>query len=108
MNSGLNKRFAGVKLSQLFNLAVLVLLFDLSILTSLQAQPSFKVREGYLQGAEDVRLYYRVVGSAPDAIVAVHGRSAAEMNAFLPDLEPLAQSHVVNEGFLLAMPISPR
>lgn len=95
MNSGLNKRFAGVKISQLFNLAVLVLLFDLSILTSLQAQPSFKVREGYLQGAENVRLYYRVVGSVPDTIVAVHGGPGAGMNAFLPDMEPLAQNHTV-------------
>ncbi|MCI0556017.1 MAG: alpha/beta hydrolase, partial [Anaerolineae bacterium] len=96
MNSGLNKRFAGIKTSRLFSFAVLgVLLFDLSISASLQAQHSLKVREGYLHGAEDVRLYYRVVGSTPDTIVAVHGGPGAGMNAFLPDLEPLAQSHTV-------------
>lgn len=73
----------------------IILLFDLSISVSLQAQPSLSVREGYLQGAGDVRLYYRMVGFAPDTIVAVHGGPGAGMNAFLPDLEPLAQSHTV-------------
>ena len=61
----------------------IILLFDLSISVSLQAQHSLKVREGYLQGADNVRLYYRVVGSAPDTIVAVHGGPGAGMNAFL-------------------------
>ena len=73
----------------------IVLLFALSISVSLRAQHSLKVREGYLQGADDVRLYYRVVGSASDTIVAVHGGPGAGMNAFLPDIEPLAQNHTV-------------
>lgn len=73
----------------------MVLLFDLSISVSLRAQHPLGVQEGYLQGADDVRLYYRVVGSAPDTIVAVHGGPGAGMNAFLPDLEPLAQNHTV-------------
>jgi proline iminopeptidase len=73
----------------------IALFFLLSISVSLRAQHSLKVREGYLQGAGDVRLYYRVVGSAPDTIVAVHGGPGAGMNAFLPDMEPLAQKHTV-------------
>lgn len=94
MNSGLNKRFADIKISQLFSFAVLgLLLFDLSISGSLQAQHSSTVREGYLHGADAARLYYRVVGAAPDTIVAVHGGPGAGMNALFPDLEPLAQSH---------------
>jgi proline iminopeptidase len=80
----------------LFNFAVLgLLLFDLVISASLRAQSSLKMREGYLQGADEVRLYYRVVGSASDTIVAVHGGPGGGMNSFLPHLEPLAQNHTV-------------
>ena len=73
----------------------IVLLGVLSISVSLRAQHSLNVREGYLRGADDARLYYRIVGSAPDTIVAVHGGPGAGINAFLPDMEPLAQNHTV-------------
>lgn len=53
------------------------------------------MKDGYLHGAEELRLYYRIVGSAPDTVVAVHGGPGAGMNAFLPDMEPLARSHTV-------------
>ncbi len=51
--------------------------------------------EGYLTGAGDVRLHYRVLGTAPDTIVAVHGGPGAGMHAVLPELEPLAERHTV-------------
>lgn len=78
-----------------FCLFVIVLLFNLAISVSLPAQDSARVWDGYLQGADNVRLYYRVVGSAPDTIVAVHGGPGAGMNDFLPDMEPLTQNHTV-------------
>lgn len=63
--------------------------------THLPAQDSVKVREGYLQSADDVRLYYRIVGSAPDTLVAVHGGPGAGMNAFYPDVKPLARDFTI-------------
>lgn len=51
--------------------------------------------EGDLPGAGKVRIHYRVLGSAPDTIVAVHGGPGAGMQAILPELEPLADRHTV-------------
>ncbi|MDX1624807.1 MAG: alpha/beta hydrolase, partial [Gemmatimonadota bacterium] len=52
-------------------------------------------REGFLPGAGGARIHYRVVGSAPDTLVAVHGGPGAGMHAVLPELEPLAERHTV-------------
>lgn len=51
--------------------------------------------QGYLPGAGGARIHYRVLGSAPDTIVAVHGGPGAGMHAVLPELEPLAERHTV-------------
>lgn len=50
---------------------------------------------GYLTGAADARMHYRVLGTAPDTVVAIHGGPGAGMNSILPDLEPLAESFTV-------------
>lgn len=50
---------------------------------------------GYLTGAADARIHYRVFGEAPDTVVAIHGGPGAGMNSILPDLEPLAESFTV-------------
>lgn len=51
--------------------------------------------EGFLPGARGLRVHYRVLGSAPDTVVAVHGGPGAGMNAILPELEPLAERHTL-------------
>lgn len=50
------------------------------------AQP---VLEGYLPGADGVRLFFRVVGSGSDTIVVLHGGPGTGLKEAL-DLEPLA------------------
>lgn len=52
-------------------------------------------RQGHLPAAEGVRLHYRILGSAPDTVVAVHGGPGAGMQAILPELEPLAENHTL-------------
>ena len=42
-----------------------------------------------------MRLHYRILGSAPDTVVAVHGGPGAGMQAILPELEPLAENHTL-------------
>lgn len=54
-----------------------------------------KPREGYLIGAAGASIFYRVLGNAPDTIVAIHGGPGAGMNAILPELEPLSEKHTV-------------
>ncbi len=53
------------------------------------------VNEGYLTGAENAELYYRVMGSGEDTIVVIHGGPGAGMNSILPSVEPLAQKYVL-------------
>lgn len=74
------------------------------------------VREGYLMGADNVRLFYRAVGTTADMIVVLHGGPGLHMNYLLPDLLPLAidntllfydqrgagQSEVIADAQLLA------
>lgn len=51
--------------------------------------------QGFLPGARGLRVHYRVLGSAPDTVVAVHGGPGAGMNAILPELEPLAERYTL-------------
>src|SRR5687767_4169898 len=47
-------------------------------------------REGFLDGADGVNLFYREVGSGPPAVL-LHGGPGSNMNGIAPDLEPLAK-----------------
>ena len=48
--------------------------------------------QGYLTGADGVRLFYRRIGSGLRAIVVLHGGPGSNLNAVWPDLEPLARA----------------
>lgn len=50
------------------------------------------VDEGFLEGADGARLYYRVVGSGGEPIVVVHGGPGAGIDSFLPSVKPLAET----------------
>lgn len=47
--------------------------------------------DGYLIGAGDARLYYQVLGDAPDTVVVVHGGPGAGIASIRPAVEPLAE-----------------
>jgi proline iminopeptidase len=48
--------------------------------------------EGYVASRDDVRLYYRVIGSG-DPVLVVHGGPGLDHGYLAPDLEPLAASY---------------
>ena len=52
-------------------------------------------REGYIIASDGVRLFYKVVGSGAETLVAVHGGPGNSLNSILPDLEPLAKNRRV-------------
>lgn len=54
-----------------------------------------KVREGYLTTSDSARLFYRVVGSAPDTILAIHGGPGVDLESIAADFAPLAERHTV-------------
>lgn len=51
--------------------------------------------EGYVDAAEGVRLFYRMLGSGGDTVVVLHGGPGFSMTYLAPDLEPLAAHHVL-------------
>lgn len=51
--------------------------------------------EGYIRTADGVRLFYKIVGSGPETLVAVHGGPGNTLESILPDLEPLAKNRRV-------------
>jgi len=52
-------------------------------------------REGFITTSDGVRLFYKVVGSGAETLVAVHGGPGNSLNSILPDLEPLAKNRTV-------------
>ena len=61
-------------------------------IVSVQAQePS----EGYILTPDKVRIFYKIVGSGPETLVAVHGGPANSLESIRPDMEPLAKGRRV-------------
>jgi proline iminopeptidase len=52
-------------------------------------------REGYIRTADGVHLFYKVVGSGAETLVAVHGGPGNSLTSIEPDLEPLAKNRTV-------------
>lgn len=50
---------------------------------------------GYISTEDGVLLFYKVVGSGSETLVAVHGGPGNTMESILPDLEPLAKNRRV-------------
>ena len=48
-------------------------------------------REGYFTSADDIRLYYRIMGRGEDTLVIVHGGPGMDSEYMIADFEPLAE-----------------
>lgn len=57
------------------------------------AQPS--PQEGFISTPDGVRLFYKIVGSGTETLVAVHGGPGNSFTSILNDLEPLAKNRRV-------------
>jgi proline iminopeptidase len=56
------------------------------------ARAAPRTEEGFLEGADGIRLFYRRIGRGKRAIVLLHGGPGSNMNTVWPDLEPLARA----------------
>jgi hypothetical protein len=75
--------------------ATLILAVALMAIT-VSAQPgAAPVVDGYLDGADGVRLFYRKVGNLPSVAVLLHGGPGSNMNGVWPDLQRLANTRSV-------------
>lgn len=77
-------------MKKLFFLVSLILLWE-SAGPCLAQTP----REGHIVTPDGVKLFYKVVGSGPEVLIAVHGGPGNTMNSILADLEPLARTRTV-------------
>jgi proline iminopeptidase len=75
-------------------LAMLVVLPMRASLEQARAEGPTKT-EGYVQGADGVRLFYRSVGVGSSVGVLLHGGPGSNMNAVWPDLQRLANTRTI-------------
>ena len=72
--------------------ALLIAVAFLCVTISARAQqPS----EGYIVTPDKVRIFYKIVGSGPETLVAVHGGPGNSLESIRADLEPLAKGRRV-------------
>lgn len=74
------------------SLSLLGIIFLSLFVGSLSAQSA---REGYITSSDGVKLFFKVVGSGSDVLVAVHGGPGNSLESIRPDLEPLAKNRTV-------------
>src|SRR5215217_1525272 len=70
----------------------------LTLLTLFTARAACQAQapgEGYITTADGVRLFYKVVGSGAETLVAVHGGPGNTLESIRADLEPLAKNRRV-------------
>ena len=60
-----------------------------------QSTAAVPTKEGYVQGADGVRLFYRRVGDSNTFGVLLHGGPGSNMNAVWPDLQRLATTRTI-------------
>jgi proline iminopeptidase len=51
--------------------------------------------EGYLLAPDDVRIFYKIVGTGPETLVVVHGGPGNSLESIRADMEPLAKGRRV-------------
>jgi proline iminopeptidase len=52
-------------------------------------------REGYVATEDGIKLFYRVVGSTGDTIIAIHGGPGVDLESIAGDFAPLGKRHTV-------------
>ncbi len=52
-------------------------------------------REGFVTTPDSARLFYRVIGSAKDTVIAIHGGPGVDLESIYGDFLPLAERHTV-------------
>lgn len=72
--------------------ACVALAIMLPVIASAQAP---RVREGYITTPDAAQLFYRVIGTAKDTIIAIHGGPGVDLESIYGDFLPLAKRHTV-------------
>ncbi len=74
---------------------VIIILLSAGIIACNTEDSKPVVTDGYLKGADDAKIYYRMMGIGQDTVVVVHGGPGAGMNSVIPAFKPLAENFVL-------------
>ncbi|HEX8698745.1 MAG TPA: alpha/beta hydrolase, partial [Myxococcaceae bacterium] len=64
-------------------------------MTSPASHAAFQAREGYIEAAEGIRLFYQLDGSGPEVAVFVQGGPGVDLRDVAPDFEGLTRGRTV-------------
>jgi len=70
-------------------------LLVLALVGVANARAQFAAREGFVVTPDSASLYYRVIGSGSDTIIAIHGGPGVDLESIAGDFAPLGARHVV-------------
>lgn len=84
-----------MRIIALLRLALFAAVLAVPAVAQLPAPPSRSVRDGFVASSDSVRLYYRVVGSGRDTLIAIHGGPGVDLESIAADFAPLAAHHTV-------------
>lgn len=66
-----------------------------ALLTAAEAPAQRPAREGFVVTPDSASLYYRLIGSGADTIIAIHGGPGVDLESIAGDFAPLGANHVV-------------
>jgi proline iminopeptidase len=73
-------------------LPLIAIVLFLNVIIAVAQAP---VEEGYFTTPDKVRIFYKIVGTGPDTLVAVHGGPGNSLESIRADFEPLAKGRRV-------------
>ena len=73
----------------------MLMLLLLVLLRLVEAHAQRPAREGFVITPDSASLYYRVIGSGADTIIAIHGGPGVDLESIAGDFAPLGAKHVV-------------
>ena len=74
---------------------LLPIAFSLLAASVADAQPARRAVEGFVTAPDSARLFFRVIGTANDTIIAIHGGPGVDLESIYGDFLPLAARHTV-------------
>lgn len=74
---------------------LLICVLSVFVISCSSTDPVPLLNEGHLEGYEQAKIYYRVMGSGQDTLVVLHGGPGAGMNSIIPSVRPLAEHYIL-------------
>lgn len=78
-----------------YAVTLLAMLVAAACTSAARVAPAALPHEGFVVASDSTRLWYRVEGSGPDTIVAIHGGPGVDLESIRGDFLPLAARHTV-------------